>query len=1256
MPEAASSSDRNKGHDGGGRPTDALEMSKAAKPHKARRRDTGIFPRTPDVDLNRRRRRGGRSTDHLPLPVLATKSNLKKNNRQSERRQEQETVMELIHTMRHGGELKSHSHTRSRGQKNARIEGGGLRVRWARFKQRLGTGSALSVSLLDGTGESTDSSRSLRRATLGYGIAGEGEDANQVDDDAEFDQVVVDNALGMSSDSHPSEHHVHSTSRDGTGNAKSNTTSVTESQSQSQHPYGFWESNAVLNFLRWRLFPLLYHFFAMRFVDGTEIDYNKEAWWSSKSLALYCSLFFIIDWLLILGLAARPYSLADEIFYYGVGPLLTLPLPFLVIYDFPFLRPMIYQIYMFVTVWSWAVYSTAYMYACDYYGKRLGADMCGSRDFISFFFLSIGFPAIAVFGLRMTRLSNAIGLIIFFILNCVLILPERAAFTRNVINMLLFHIFLLYIHFKRESTERRNFALRVQLKVQFRATQSAQVNERKASDSKRRLTSYVFHEVRVPLNTALLAVQNMEATGPVSKGQEIEWTALSGSLSMMSKVLNDVLDFDRLDSGRFSTVNMPYNIHQTIRSILIPLRLAADARGLTLTVELDKRIDQLARRTVLAAQGVDSAGIAAALASQEDEDGLVLGDEMRLRQIVNNLASNACKFTPAGGQIRIVTKLVAPALLSTELPDGEADVTPRDQEQGASAIDKKDIDSAGQMDGVASSDQALVDSSKSLGSPVSPSEKLHLPWRRHSGKKRPSNDHPKTAKSGQRHDDALDRAEKGEYQAADLPFVLATSATPLSTAQLVRHNSHDLNALDSIVVRVEVHDTGVGIRARDLVDHKLFSPYVQTEIGKYQGGKGTGLGLALVRRIVKLSGGRLGVKSKLGQGSTFWVEMPLGIGKRIISDTHSRPDVPRDGSDYSDGQRKLALGLEDLKFARAIGEGDTPSTLVANHSNITNSVQAAFMQGQLQDYNSMSASVGLALPAPVVSERAMKNIMDQSGLFEIVAQPMLMTNPGPEQPRTPIPSADSCVKTSEKSSCDETGNEERQEGEEMTEPASSCSPLLSAPPPVGSISTPAILEPGPVPVDAPRSASTSAAASVPKPTSVPRPYEGLRILVVDDDQITRSLMSRMLTRLGCSVMLAENGKVALEKILGGPVPTGLLRGEAGASPADAAAPGIEETQPEHIYHFDVVFLDNQMPIMSGLDTVTVLRALGRKDLVVGVTGNALLSDQREYLNVGVNRVLTKPVYESSLRSVLSQASGQQIRNGPSELQGVPLPP
>ena len=77
--------------------------------------------------------------------------------------------------------------------------------------------------------------------------------------------------------------------------------------------------------------------------------------------------------------------------------------------------------------------------------------------------------------------------------------------------------------------------MREELKNQYRATQKAQVAERKAGDSKRRLTSYIFHEVRVPLNTAMLATQNMEAGGAVPKAQEIEFRALQGSLGMMSK-------------------------------------------------------------------------------------------------------------------------------------------------------------------------------------------------------------------------------------------------------------------------------------------------------------------------------------------------------------------------------------------------------------------------------------------------------------------------------------------------------------------------------------------------------------------------------------------------------------------------------------------------------------------------------------------------------------------------------------------------
>jgi len=163
------------------------------------------------------------------------------------------------------------------------------------------------------------------------------------------------------------------------------------------------------------------------------------------------------------------------------------------------------------------------------------------------------------------------------------------------------------------------------------------------------------------------------------------------------------------------------------------------------------------------------------------------------------------------------------------------------------------------------------------------------------------------------------------------------------------------------------------------------------------------------------------------------------------------------------------------------------------------------------------------------------------------------------------------------------------------------------------------------------------------------PAAGMCVLVVDDDPLTRTLMKRILTRLGCHVSVAENGEVALEMILGRRVSIPLLTPSSDYSKREAK-PILEQEVTSHStsastptgftgeeYKYAVVFLDNQMPVMSGLKVVAKLRQLGRTDFVVGVTGNALLTDQQEYLDAGVDRVLTKPVYERSLRDVLQFA-------------------
>jgi CheY-like chemotaxis protein len=154
---------------------------------------------------------------------------------------------------------------------------------------------------------------------------------------------------------------------------------------------------------------------------------------------------------------------------------------------------------------------------------------------------------------------------------------------------------------------------------------------------------------------------------------------------------------------------------------------------------------------------------------------------------------------------------------------------------------------------------------------------------------------------------------------------------------------------------------------------------------------------------------------------------------------------------------------------------------------------------------------------------------------------------------------------------------------------------------------------------------------------------GLEVLVVDDDPLTRMLMKRLLSRLGCNVSTAENGEIALELILGSGGSNYTPSTDHSAGPVSEQSSSVKSDDSK--YH--VIFLDNQMPVLSGLKTIEKLREVGRGDFVVGVTGNALLDDQQEYLAAGVDHVLTKPVLERSLRGMLLLADERRKRASPS---------
>ncbi|KAG2137584.1 Tco5, signal transduction HAMP domain histidine kinase [Suillus bovinus] len=975
-------------------------------------------------------------------------------------------------------------------QKTKRTRIRRLRVYWECFMKRMGTESpSLSSALVDSVRDSSQ----VRIRT---------EDGTDVD---EVDEIVVDrdwtedvkNSLDHSEyapDNSGDSYTAQVGARAGT--------SVGHESTAFPDDGSFFRQFLVL--LRWEVWPVVHNFFHVRFSDEkTEERYQGERWCIRKLLAIWSAIFFIANWVIGAATIDTPTTILDKLWIWGFIPMHTIPLLILVVFDFPRDCRIPYQLLLMISTWSWCLYEIVTIYVCGYYSAD---NTCGTKDFLGTFYYTSALQTIALFGMRMNRIAATVGALTFLVISSTLILPYKPMWTKHMLNFLLYHTFLLFVHYMHENSERRLFILREQLKTQFKATQKAQINERKEADSKRRLTSYVFHEVRVPLNTALLAVQNMEASCAVSKAQEIEFMALGGSLVMMSKVLNDMLDFNRMDSGRFEILSKPYKFHAVMRSLFIPLRMATDARNLELVTSLDESVDKVARQAAFEAAGDDLAESENYL--NNNEDGIVLGDATRLRQIINNLASNACKFTPAGGRITCSTRLITPVYSAPE-PSGN----PRP---------KIDIDE-GTIEEV-------------LCAPADDFDPLYDP----------------TTSGGQ-------------------VVEFSTKKGPLK----------------QIVVRIEVSDTGHGIPPREVAQGKLFSAFNQTEQGRQQGGKGTGLGLALVRQIVRLSGGRLGLRSKVGHGSTFWVELPLGVGVKVV-------DEPDAESTLREKQRTFQLaGPLSVDLLTSI----TPTQAVS-----TNIMHTMMDEGGL---------VQLNLPNTVNSSETYRFTRNISKLSSD-------TQLGPPPPTPPVDVFDENPVADSLKRLDVT----------PLPPISSTSTRLD--PPVRKSSLVSQLS-GSLPLPLNRKGSI---ACFDPP---------IIVLVVDDDRLTRTVMSRMLTRLGCNVSTAENGEIALEMIIGNP---GTSKTEHGPNPTVFDHDSEKDQngkETESGYTYDAIFLDNQMPIMSGLEVVSKLREMGRADFVVGITGNALIDDQKEYFDAGADHILTKPVFESSLVKMLTIADERRQR-------------